>query len=112
MSHDFEGLLKALRDLKKTEDEANKTIEDARRKADNIIRQAEDDAAVSVSDYEEKIRKREQGIRAKMEKESSVELRKIENEYAEDRKRLKHISEERVEQAISRMLDTVLETSI
>jgi len=112
MSRDFESLLEDLKTLKDAEEKAKEIIEKGENKANKIKSEAEVRASNAISEQKKRMRKTESALRADIEKELEAGINKIDSEYAEERSKIKQSSEERMEEAVSHVIDEVLKTTV
>jgi vacuolar-type H+-ATPase subunit E/Vma4 len=112
MGRDFESLLEDLKSLKDAEEKAKEIIEKGEEEANKIKSEAEVKASNAISEQKKRMRKTESELRADIEKELEANINKIDTEYAEERGKIKQSSEERMEEAISHVIDEVLKTTI
>lgn len=112
MNRDFESLVDDLKTLKAAEEKSNSIIEKAKEEANRIKSEAEVKASNAISEQKKRTRKTESELRATMKKEIDADLDKIDAEYADKRSELKQLSEQRMEDAVSYVLDDILKTEI
>jgi vacuolar-type H+-ATPase subunit H len=112
MNRDFESLVDDLKTLKAAEEKANSIIEKAKEEANRIKSEAEAKASNVISEQKKRMRKTESELRVTMKKEIDADLDTIDAEYADKRSELRRVSDKRMKDAVSYVLDDILKTEI
>ena len=109
---DFDDLVNDLRKLKATEDDAKKIVDAANVEAEKIIRDAEEAAASTISKTETEIRRATRGLREEADAEVAPEVNNLETAYAEEIKEIKSKASEKMDEAVSYVLERVLKAEV
>ncbi len=112
MPKDFDAFLNELKLLKDAEDDSKKIVDDANVEAERIVRDAEEEAASIISETETEIRKAARTFREETDAGVTSEVDTLEKEYVQEVKEIKNKASGRMDEAVSYVLDRVLETEV
>jgi vacuolar-type H+-ATPase subunit H len=105
---DFDALLDELKILKNAEEDAKRMIDNSNVEAEKIIRGAEEEAASIISQTETEIRKAARDLREDADAGIKSEVDSLEKEFAQEVKEIKAKASEKMDEAVSYVLDRVL----
>jgi vacuolar-type H+-ATPase subunit H len=109
---DFSDILNDLKILKNAEEEAKKIVETADFEAEKTIRDAEEQAASVVSEIETEVRKAARDLREEADVNITSEVENLEKEFVQDVKEMKDRASEKMDEAVSYVINRVLEIEV
>lgn len=108
MPKDFETLVEELRYLRKTEEEAKNIIEQAQREVEKMFHEAEEKSARIMTENEANIRKLALENRAAADEDIKAVAKEKEEEFCEERSKLREKAEGRTVEALKYIINGVL----